>query len=248
MIPIPDFRATPRDTSQDDVAVSPRHLAGSGDYPDDAFAPLTADHWRRYRDDTGNSYAISDTDNLQIAYLPDLDENWQLDARAYSGAPWGQLWTATFSIDTPTEFVTAVTTTLHHDLGAGPQRRQRVLRADPHDKDDDPDNVWEVLRTAHWRVATRRCAITATSPDGLVEIHYRADGAFVPPREAWTVTAASTRDDPFALWDATFHEATPPHLITAFTQALTAPHPLTRHSAQLARTTAPYARPLRTAA
>ncbi|MDT0268573.1 DUF317 domain-containing protein [Streptomyces sp. DSM 44915] len=197
---------------------SPSRVAGGDNRVEAVFAPLVHANWHHYEDELGNTYAIGGRGSLRVAYLAGTTRAWHLDARACSGAPWGGPWSAHFTSDTPTELVAAVTNALRHDAC--------------HDASAGTEHtdIWQTLRAARWHLAQPGRAQRALSPDGLVEIEYPADGALVPPRDAWRITTSRPQDLSNPLWTAAFHEATPTALLRAFTQALTTHRPVTRHS------------------
>jgi hypothetical protein len=174
--PDPGLRRTQRagrDRSDDDVLVAPGYLAGSAYCGDDAFVPLTHHYWHDMSDEMGNFYVTTMGSQLRVAYLPEASELmpdatalWQIRCRTDLHAP--PTWTAAFTDETPPEIVAAVTAALDADVTAG-----RWDDEPYRERDDHPEMVWEVLRTARWQITVDGWHITATSPDRLARLEYR---------------------------------------------------------------------------
>ena len=68
------YLASPRDTSGDDVEISPRYLAGGTPCGSDVFSTLRRDQWHAFHDEQGNYYATSHGNYARIALLPEPSE------------------------------------------------------------------------------------------------------------------------------------------------------------------------------
>ncbi|MFB7270736.1 DUF317 domain-containing protein [Streptomyces sp. NPDC056244] len=237
-----------RETTYDDVLVSPRYLAGSTGCGDDGFAPLTDHYWHDMHDEMGNFYATTYDSRLRVAYLPEVSELmpdatalWQIRARTdHTTSP---LWTAAFTDETPPEIVAAVTTQLNADVSASTAKAAAHLQ-----RNDHPDTVWDVLRAADWRISVAGWHVEAHSPDTLVSLAYRppvrTDGRGVPRDEAWRATIVATPGARRALWEADFHSATPAHVVAAFARGLVDPAPLSREQDTVPDACRSHARPV----
>ncbi|MGY4968364.1 DUF317 domain-containing protein [Streptomyces nigrescens] len=246
--PLPRTKRNGRDSSWDDVQITPRYLAGSPGCGDDAFAPLTHHYWHNMHDEMGNFYVTTMGGQLRVAFIPEVSELipdatalWQIRARNGHGEP--STWTAAFTDETPPEIIAGLTAALDADV------THSGWGTDPYlTRDDHPDVVWNVMREAGWQVTADGLHVKATSPDRLASLAYRPPSTFggrgVVRDEAWRATVRATPDARRTLWEADFHSATPAHLIAAFATALTNPDPLTRESATVPRSCRTYARPL----
>ncbi|MGW2404080.1 DUF317 domain-containing protein [Streptomyces sp. NPDC001739] len=199
-------------------------------------------------DEMGNYYVTTMDSRLRVAFIPEESEIlpdstalWQVRARtALYRQP---VWTAAFTDETPPEIVAGLTAALDADVTNNTRERDRYLT-----RNDHPDAVWEVMRTAGWHMAVDGLRVTATSPDGLASLTYRPPSTYgrhpVPRSEAWRATVYPSADARRSLWEADFHSAAPAHLVVSFATALTNPAPLTRESATIPSQCRAYARPL----
>lgn len=104
-----------------DNAETPRYLAGAG-YADPALEVLRKAGWAIDQEEDGNTFAYSPDGGVVAAWLPEGNSSFAPDANGWDkGAPiWvirayrddEQAWEATFTVDTPTEFVAAMLASL----------------------------------------------------------------------------------------------------------------------------------------
>ncbi|MGX1759881.1 DUF317 domain-containing protein [Streptomyces lydicus] len=223
-------------------------MAGDGSSVEEAFAPLTYHYWHDMGDELGNHYTTTCDSQLRVAFVPEESEIlpdgsalWQVHAR--TGMFQAPLWTAAFTDETPPEIIAGLTAALDADVSDGSWGRHPYLT-----RNDHPDVVWDVMRTADWQVTVDGLRVKATSPDGLASFAYRPSSLYgprpVPRGEAWRATVYTSPDARRPLWEADFHSATPAHLVASFATALTNPAPLTRESVMLPEECRAHARPL----
>ena len=182
--------------------VAPRHLAGGGD-PSWVTVPLhRACGWSYGHDPLMPRVILSSPDQRALLRLePDPDGQWWTLHHAQQ--PDRPAWYASFGARTPVEIIAAFTDTLTSPA------------ADPAD-DWDP---LEPLQKSGWSPAYSHNHLA--SADGTIRVEVNETTG------CWWVGAALDRTGP-PLWQARFGEHTPPHLITAFTAALTDPSPVLR--------------------
>jgi hypothetical protein len=184
--------------------ISPRHLAGGGD-PAWITVPLhRACGWSHGHDPLMPRVLLSSPDQKALLRLePDPDGQWW--TLRHAAEPNRPAWYASFGARTPVELIAAVTDAL----------------TAPAPTASAPSDPYEPLRRIAWTPSIG--APGFVSPDGTAYVQ-RLGSAEEPG--AWFVTATLDRDRP--VWQARFGEHTPPHLITAFTAALTDPNPVPR--------------------
>lgn len=225
-----------RDCSWDDVRIN-RYLAGGGGSAEEAFVPLTYHYWHDMDDEMGNHYVTTCDSQLRVAFVPEVSEIipdstalWQVRARTEMYRP--PVWTAAFTDETPPEIIAGLTAALDADVTSSTWKRHPYLT-----RNDHPDVVWDVMRTAGWQMSVDGLRVKATSPDKLVTFEYRPPSTYgqrpVPRSEAWRATVYTSHDARRPLWEADFHSATPAQLVASFAKALINPQPLTRESATL---------------
>ncbi|MFF6813442.1 DUF317 domain-containing protein [Streptomyces sp. NPDC012403] len=182
--------------------IAPRHLAGGGD-PAWITVPLHRTcGWSYGHDPLMPRVLLSSPDQKALLRLePDPDGRWW--TLQHAPAPDRPAWFACFDARTPVEMIAAFTDAL----------------TDPAAGQADNWDPQEPLLKAGWSPSYSNHRLA--SPDGTVRVE--ADET----TGAWWVDTA-LRDFRALLWQAHFSEHTPPHLITAFTAALTDPRPVPR--------------------
>ncbi|MEU7086887.1 DUF317 domain-containing protein [Streptomyces achromogenes] len=184
--------------------VAPRYLAGGGD-PAWITVPLhRACGWSHGHDPLMPRVILSSPDQKALLRLePDPDSAWWTIQHA--AGPDRPAWYASFGARTPVEIIAAFTDALTAPSG-------------------DVADAWDPLaplRDAGWSPTTQDNRLA--SPEGTVGVDlHEATGTW------WVTTTLNQAQRP--VWQAHFGEHTPPHLITAFTTALTDPTPLARIS------------------
>ncbi|GAA1160129.1 DUF317 domain-containing protein [Streptomyces hebeiensis] len=192
--------------------IAPRHLAGGGD-PAWITVPLhRACGWSYGHDPLMPRVILSSPDQQALLRLdPDPDGQWwTLHHAPGAGRP---AWYASFGARTPVEIIAAVTDALTNPDTTAP------AGADP----------YEPLQHAGWSPTTVENGYV--SPDGTACVQ-RPGSARTGP---WFATSTLGPTQP--VWQARFGEHTPPHLITAFTAALTDPTPVPRTTTPLSTAT-----------
>ncbi|WP_447035867.1 DUF317 domain-containing protein [Streptomyces sp. DSM 118878] len=182
--------------------ITPRHLAGGGD-PAWITVPLhRASGWSYGNDPLIPRVLLSSPDQKALLRLePNPDGQWW--TLHHAAAPDRPAWFASFGARTPVEIIAAFTDAL----------------TDPTAERADNWDPQEPLLNANWSPDYSHNRLI--SPDGTVRVETdKTSGA------CWVDTAL--RDFRVLQWQAHFSEHTPPHLITAFTAALTDPRPTLR--------------------
>ncbi|WP_275462253.1 DUF317 domain-containing protein [Streptomyces noursei] len=216
-----------RPTTDGDVYVSPRYLAGIGSEPDSSFAPVA--HWPHHHLDDGPcQLVISSPDyRIKIGWFGDDYDTWKISAAedAVSEAHWS----ARINQNTPPEIVHGLTSALanHWD-----EDSETFLK--------DHSYYWtdavQPLLDAGWeRKPVRRGLVEIVSPDQLAGasidvVRYGHDAELVtlwagPP--GWGTRA-----------ELVFTARTPKHLIAATAAALVDPTPVVRYTEHLHRSLA----------
>lgn len=183
--------------------ITPRHLAGGGD-PAWITVPLhRACGWSYGNDPLMPRVLLSSPDQKALLRLePDPDDQWW--TLRHTAEPSRPAWYASFGARTPVELIAAVTDAL----------------TDPAPAADAPCDPYGALHQAGW------------SPYGEGGLASRDKTAYAkrlgtPTHPgAWFLTATlGTHQN---VWQARFGTHTPPHLVAAFTAALTDPKPVHR--------------------
>ncbi|MEV0188478.1 DUF317 domain-containing protein [Kitasatospora purpeofusca] len=217
-----------------DTHVHPVYLAGSRYTGDFALQPLLdLPDTRAHNDEYGNFYLTTADGRIRIGFIPeqDWDTLWQL---AVAPGPFADPhWVASFSDDTPTEIVTAVTTKL----------------ADLYRPSED---AWLTERTAgplEW-IAPYAAAgwtahevdtgqLTLHSPDTLAKVSYslrplaREDAEQAGQDGRYTIGTVSRTG-----WYGRFSSGTPSRILDAASAAMLDPAPIPRYRSELG----PYSR------
>jgi hypothetical protein len=186
--------------------IAPRHLAGGGD-PAWITVPLhRACGWSHGNDPLMPRVLLSSPDQKALLRLePAHDGQWW--TLQHAAGPDRPAWYASFDARTPVEIIAAVTDALTH----------------PAPTVSAPADPYGPLRQIAWSPPSIGGA-GLVSPDGTAYVQRRGN-AQKPGAWFVTVTLGSNRRP---VWQARFGEHTPPHLITAFTTALTDPRPVMR--------------------
>ncbi|SEM65673.1 DUF317 domain-containing protein [Streptacidiphilus jiangxiensis] len=198
--------------------VSPRYLAGPGEQPEQALAPLLQAGWTPVSDVALDGLTLLSPDlNTLLRHRPDdrVFAAWTVYAFAPDRATAGAVWTATFTWDTPVEIVTGFTTAL-----ARADRDQQAAGVDP----------FAAFGQAGWSRHRGRFGTLYTERRYLADAsqHYDVD----PEREmahldeTWLVSAPGGHGP----WIATASRATPAALLSALARATVDRRPVTRTS------------------
>ncbi|GAA2254703.1 DUF317 domain-containing protein [Streptomyces amakusaensis] len=221
--------------SDNEVYVSPRHLAGSTAYGDPGLQPALDSGWKISYDDHGNVLLPSPDQRIRIGYLPEGDDDALWKIAAYQSPFEAPRWAAAFSSDCPTEFVTAFTSALvplHEPEGNAFLTGGIGPRLHP---------VFPVLKPlldAGWKLPQTWRHPELRSPDGLAGAWF--DRSSLDP--AGELTSNHTRwgmwgGSSYGRWYAVFSTGTPTRLITATAAAVADPTPVLRWPGELSRMT-----------
>ncbi|MFF5438826.1 DUF317 domain-containing protein [Streptomyces achromogenes] len=200
-----------------DVYVFPRYLAGDPGHADPSFTPVA--HWPHLRPETGPCQLVvaSPDHRIRIGWFGDDWYPWVISAAEDPVSP--ARWTAQFNSVTPPEIVEGLTRAL----------------ADEWAEDSDtfltqPSVYWTTgvrpLLVAGWkRNPPRHGVVDIVAPDGLA-------GASIdivtPDPDAETVTLWAGPPGTATRAEAVFTARTPSHLIAATAAALADPTPVIR--------------------
>ncbi|WP_367435056.1 DUF317 domain-containing protein [Streptomyces celluloflavus] len=187
----------------------PRHLAGRGD-PRLITQTLRAAGWKNHSDPDYPHVILASRDYRHTLVL-------EPEPKSY--APWwrissqgdGQHWYARFGGNTPVEILAGYTDAL---IRPAPETEQEV---------------WPELTSAGWSYeCDERGNETARHPDGIMSL--RRWTTEEGKRFYWTAEAvvASGLGGQQRVWDASFDDDTPRHLIAAFATALASDKPVQR--------------------
>ncbi|MFD3522288.1 DUF317 domain-containing protein [Streptomyces sp. NPDC058653] len=221
----------PSETELDgDVFVSPRHLAAATATGDPGLASLLALGWELRYDDLANVYVIAPDRKVRLGYLPEGEDDglWRINAYNDLFAP--PVWGVCFSDSSPTEFVTAFTTTLAkaYEQGSGAY----LAPPDLGHAGRDPFLAVVPLIDRGWQFEYPRWNVFAIrSPDKLACLEFTTGNldpeAELTTRDArWHLCAGESVDRP--AWYATASTDTPMPLLTAVTECVSDPAPLPR--------------------
>jgi hypothetical protein len=198
--------------------VWPRYLAGPGEQPEQALAPLLQAGWTPVSDIALDGLTLLSPDlNTLLRHRPDdrVFAAWTVYAFDPDRANPGAVWTATFTWDTPVEIVTGFTTAL-----ARPHNEQQGSSTDP----------FAAFGRAGWAKRNGLFGTLYTEPRTLADAGHRYDVAsereMAHLEETWLVTATG-EDGP---WFATASSTTPAGLLTALALATLDRHPVIRTS------------------
>ncbi|MFI7102733.1 DUF317 domain-containing protein [Streptomyces sp. NPDC050161] len=202
---MPNSPSTPDNDSIQQVLVTPRHLAGGGD-PAWVTVPLhRACGWSHGHDPLMPRVILSSPDQKAVLRLdPTPDGPWWVLQHAPVGGQ--RAWSASFGARTPVEIIAAVTDAL----------------TDPAPATAPAPDPYEPLRQAGWGEGRDDGGLA--SPDGIAHVEHFVHGA----TDCWFVKAAISEDPEGQIWRAYFSGETPPHLVAAFTRALSDQTPLSR--------------------
>ncbi|MFG3126802.1 DUF317 domain-containing protein [Streptomyces tendae] len=147
---------------------------------------------------------LSSPDQKALLRLePEPDGQWW--TLSHAAGPDHAAWYASFGARTPVELIAAVTDAL----------------TDPTPTANAPSDPYEPLHQSGWLPAPGANALV--SPEATADVPH--SGTAQDPG-AWFITATHGPNQP--VWQARFGVRTPPHLIAAFTAALTDPKPVPR--------------------
>ncbi|MBF9071798.1 DUF317 domain-containing protein [Streptacidiphilus fuscans] len=197
--------------------VAPRYLAGHGDQPEQALAPLLEAGWTPVSDIALDGLTLLSPDlNTLMRYRPEdrIFPAWTV----YDFAPTragGPVWTATFTWDTPTEILTGFTTAL----------------ARPQDTPEPPsEDPFAAFGEAGWTLHRGLLGTLYTDYRFLADAHRRhrvdEEREMAHLDETWLVTAPGAHGS----WFATATRATPVRLLSALAAATLDPRPALRTS------------------
>ncbi|WP_406431969.1 DUF317 domain-containing protein [Streptomyces sp. NBC_00631] len=212
-----------------DLYVSPLYLAGCTVTGDPALAPLLDHGFALHDDELANVYVSSPQRHIRLGYLPEGEDNtlWKVTVHADPFGP--PHWMATFDTPTPTELVTAFTTTLASSYTKGPYAFLSGV-------DHPIDEALRPLTRAGWQRTDTWAATTCTAPDQLAGLTYSRR---VPDAQAelhsvthrWLLWGG--KDGYHSRWYASFTSHTPIHLIAATTARLANPTPVLRYASEV---------------
>ncbi|MEE1797368.1 DUF317 domain-containing protein [Streptomyces sp. JV176] len=217
-------------TSDGDVYVSPRYLAGSTGIGDPALAPLLDLGWELEHDDLGNCYVNAPDRKVRLGYLPEGQDDglWRINAYNDSFGP--PAWGVCFNDSCPAEFVRAFTTALAAAYGRGTDAY--LATPTPEDKVQDPFLVVTPLIDRGWEFHQPEPGVFAIRPaDLLASLEFTAgpldpEGELTSRTARWHLWAGTSIDRP--AWYATASTNTPVALLTAVTACVSDPAPLPR--------------------
>lgn len=208
--------AAPPEPSERRYLVSPRYLAGPGEQPEQALAPLLQGGWTPVSDVALDGLTLLSPDlNTLLRHRPDdrVFAAWTVYAFAPDRATAGAVWTATFTWDTPVEIVTGFTTAL--------------ARAD-HDKHAAGVDPFAAFGRAGWARNRGLFGTLYTEPGSLADAGRRHE---VDPEremahleETWLITGTGEHGP----WFATASSDTPTGLLAALALATLDRHPVIR--------------------
>ncbi|WP_019070603.1 DUF317 domain-containing protein [Streptomyces hokutonensis] len=217
-------------TIDGDVFVSPRYLASTTGTGDPALAPLIDLGWDHHYDEDSNLYVSAPDRRVRLGYLPEGEDDglWRINAYKDSFGP--PAWGVCFNDRVPTEFVQAFTTVLATAYEQGPDAylARPVAGIDEH----DPFLAVVPLLKQGWEIDRPRWGVFAVqAPDGLAGLEFTTGDldpeAELTTRDArWQLWAGKSIDRP--VWYATASTDTPVALLTAVTQSVADPAPLSR--------------------
>ncbi|MFH8515753.1 DUF317 domain-containing protein [Streptomyces gelaticus] len=226
-----------------DIHVAPLYLAGSTAIGDPALQPLLDHGFTAQSDELANVYASSLDQHVRLGFLPEGPDNTLWKVAAHSD-PFGPPdWLATFDANTPTELVTAFTTTLAARYSEDPDAVLTGARR-PAEEGIRP------LEDAGWKRGDWQLTTLFTAPDELAGLTYR--GGVLDPhaelrgdQDRWLLWGG--HDGYSSRWYATFTTAVPVDLIAATTARLADPAPVIRYESEVPKRNRNAARIRRTA-
>ncbi|MEV1026648.1 DUF317 domain-containing protein [Streptomyces sp. NPDC050264] len=212
-----------------DFFVSPVYLAGSRTIGDPGLQPLLGLGFTLAHDDLGNAYVTSPDQCLRLGYLPEGPDNilWKITAHRH---PFDEPeWMATFDAGTPTELVTAFTSTLADGYRNDPD----TTLFSPHQQMQEG---WFPLQDAGWQLDSGRLITVSTAPDRLAGLAY--SGRFLTRQaelhgdeQRWVLWGG--QDGYHSGWCATFTSGVPKPLIAATTARLASQDPVLRYGPEI---------------
>ncbi|GGT26285.1 DUF317 domain-containing protein [Streptomyces purpureus] len=219
----------PSHTLDGDVYVTPLYLAGSTTIGDPAMQPLLDHGFMAQSDELANVYVSSPDQHVRLGFLPEGTDNtlWKIAAHSDPFGP--PDWLATFDSNTPTELVTAFTSTLATNYSENPDA---VLTGPRRQAEDG----FRPLEDAGWRRGNRQLTTLFTTPDELAGLTHK--GSALNPhaelrgdQDRWLLWGG--HDGYSSRWYATFTTAVPVDLIAATTARLADPAPVLRYETEV---------------
>ncbi|MGP3775447.1 DUF317 domain-containing protein [Streptomyces sp. SDT5-1] len=212
-----------------DVLVSPLYLAGSTHTGDPALQPLLDCGFGLTGDEYGNVYVNSPDQRFRLGYMPEGPDDplWKITAQR---TPFAEPeWMATFDSPTPTELVSAFTSTLAAHYQHDPN-------TDLFGPSSPAQEAWLPLKNAGWRHSSARPTTFFTAPDELAGLTH--SGRFLPrqdelrgERQRWLLWGGE--DGYLERWYATFTSGVPTALIAATATRLADPNPVLRYEREV---------------
>ncbi|WP_406220722.1 DUF317 domain-containing protein [Streptomyces decoyicus] len=208
-----------------DVLVSPRYLAGPRDCAFDIFtAPLSEHGWTFADDGHDTSLFTSPCLRIRVGWLPEVRTELPIQIAASTHPLRSPLWHISLDDSAPTEFLTAVTSTLARSLAESPH----TLFA------PNNDRAAALPRPRGWPGFSSPLVSFAQSADMSATYSagpYVSPAGTPPEHQSWWSFAAGPQGQ--SPWKARFSTAAPKVLVEAFHDAFTDPAPLGRKRHEL---------------
>ncbi|WP_236244028.1 DUF317 domain-containing protein [Streptomyces sp. CC210A] len=212
-----------------DLYVAPLYLAGSTFIGDPALQPLLDRGFIAQSDELANVYVSSPDQHVRLGFLPEGPDNALWKVAAHSD-PFGPPdWLATFGSNTPTELVTAFTSTLATSYTEDPDAVTTSLRR-------PAEEGFRPLEEAGWKRGSWQLTTLFTAPDELAGLTYRGGvldrhAELSGDQDRWLLWGG--QDGFSSRWYATFTSGVPMDLIAATTARLADPAPVLRYEAEV---------------
>ncbi|MFE2942933.1 DUF317 domain-containing protein [Streptomyces sp. NPDC059255] len=206
------------------MLVTPRYLAGPRDDAFEIFTAALFQHgWTCIDDGYDFRLFTSPCLRVRVGWLPEVPAEKPIQITASTHPLKSPLWHISLDDQAPTEFLTAVITTLARTLAESPH----TLFAPDNDQPDD------LPLPPTWTGSSGPRVSHGKAPDNLASYSATpySHPANRPPEEQtrWEFRAGPREH----AWQARFSPATPPVLVEAFHRSFTDPAPLTRHRYEL---------------
>ncbi|MEU3162433.1 DUF317 domain-containing protein [Streptomyces griseoincarnatus] len=221
----------PSRTLDGDVHVTPLYLAGSTTIGDPAMQPLLDHGFMAQSDELANVYISSPDQHVRLGFLPEGTDNtlWKIAAHSDPFGP--PDWLATFDSNTPTELVTAFTSSLATSYAKDPDAALTSPRR-------PAGEGFRPLEEAGWKRGSWQLTTLFTAPDELAGLTYRGGvldrhAELRGEQDRWLLWGG--QDGFSSRWYATFTSGVPVDLIAATTARLADPAPVLRYEIEVPR-------------